>query len=136
MPIYEYQCHNCKLVEEHLMRFSDPDPTNCPKCNGPVSKLVSQTSFALKGEGWYVTDYKAKPKSESKPGEVEAASQATAAAGSEAKPDASQVKSEAGLATKSEPSAPSGKETKSEAPASGPKLPAQPSVASSSPKNS
>ncbi|MFZ9521583.1 MAG: FmdB family zinc ribbon protein [Silvanigrellaceae bacterium] len=60
MPIYEFKCTNnaCNNVEEHLLRHSDPLPTNCEKCASPIEKLVSQTSFALKGSGWYVTDYK------------------------------------------------------------------------------
>ena len=60
MPIYEFKCTNtdCGNIEEHLLRLSDPMPTNCEKCASPIEKLVSQTSFALKGSGWYVTDYK------------------------------------------------------------------------------
>jgi putative FmdB family regulatory protein len=60
MPIYEFQCTNsaCKNIEEHLLRHSDPLPNACEKCESPLEKLVSQTSFALKGSGWYVTDYK------------------------------------------------------------------------------
>lgn len=60
MPIYEYKCtaSECGKIDEHLMRFSDPDPAGCTKCGSPVQKIVSQTSFALKGSGWYVTDYK------------------------------------------------------------------------------
>jgi putative FmdB family regulatory protein len=59
MPIYEYKCDACKKVDEVLLRFSDPAPTECSFCGkGPLTKLISQTSFALKGSGWYVTDYK------------------------------------------------------------------------------
>jgi len=29
----------------------------CPTCKGKVKKLISNTSFQLKGTGWYVTDY-------------------------------------------------------------------------------
>jgi putative FmdB family regulatory protein len=58
MPLYEYKCRTCGNVDEHLMRMSDPHPAGCTKCEGPVEKLLSQTSFALKGSGWYVTDYK------------------------------------------------------------------------------
>ena len=60
MPIYEFKCTNssCNNIEEHFLRHSDPLPTNCEKCASPIEKLLSQTSFALKGSGWYVTDYK------------------------------------------------------------------------------
>ena len=30
----------------------------CESCGGDMSKLISQTSFSLKGKGWYATDYK------------------------------------------------------------------------------
>ena len=61
MPIYEYGCKDCGSVEEHLMRLTDPPPRQCAKCHGNhMEKLLSQTSFALKGSGWYVTDYKPK----------------------------------------------------------------------------
>lgn len=57
MPIYEYACPDCGHTFEELMRVSDPDPT-CARCGGTVKKLMSNTSFQLKGSGWYVTDYK------------------------------------------------------------------------------
>jgi putative FmdB family regulatory protein len=58
MPIYEYECPKCEKVIEIMQKFSDPPVRNCPDCAGPVTKLVSRTSFQLKGTGWYVTDYK------------------------------------------------------------------------------
>ena len=58
MPIYEYQCKKCGTVEEALQKFSDKPLTKCRHCTGKLHKLVSQSSFHLKGTGWYVTDYK------------------------------------------------------------------------------
>lgn len=58
MPIYEFECLKQGHVFEKLMGFNDPIPNNCPTCNSKVKKLVSQSSFHLKGNGWYVTDYK------------------------------------------------------------------------------
>ncbi len=64
MPIYEYKCLKCKKVFEELQSFSDPDLTKCPYCKkGKVEKLISLSSFQLKGDGWYSTDYAKKPKS-------------------------------------------------------------------------
>ena len=60
MPLYEYQCPSCKKVLEVMQKFADAPLTECPECNGPVTKLMSLGSFALKGQGWYVTDYKRK----------------------------------------------------------------------------
>lgn len=67
MPIYEYECQACGQQSEFLMKISDPSPSKCDICQqGPLEKLMSQTSFVLKGEGWYETDFKEK-KSVEKP---------------------------------------------------------------------
>ena len=57
MPIYEYQCQKCGEIEEALQKFSDKPLSKCKHCSGRLHKLVSQSSFHLKGSGWYVTDY-------------------------------------------------------------------------------
>ncbi len=57
MPIYEYQCQKCGQIEEALQKFSDKPLSKCKHCSGKLHKLVSQSSFHLKGTGWYVTDY-------------------------------------------------------------------------------
>ena len=56
MPIYEYACEHCGVFEE-MQRINDPPLAKCPKCKRKVRRLISQTSFQLKGSGWYVTDY-------------------------------------------------------------------------------
>ena len=59
MPIYEYVCAACGNKSDHLMRMSDPDPTDCPECGKPaLSKALSAPSFRLAGAGWYETDFK------------------------------------------------------------------------------
>ncbi len=57
MPIYEYECENCGNVKEVLQKFSDRPLKKCNSCSGRLHKLVSHSSFRLKGTGWYVTDY-------------------------------------------------------------------------------
>jgi len=57
MPMYEYQCEQCSQVFEARQKFSDAPLTECRFCGGPVQKLISQTSFALKGSGWYQQGY-------------------------------------------------------------------------------
>jgi putative FmdB family regulatory protein len=57
MPIYEYECAKCGHVHEIFQKISDKPLTKCPVCAGRLSKLISQSSFHLKGSGWYVTDY-------------------------------------------------------------------------------
>ena len=57
MPIYEYECSACGEIEEAFQKMSDSPLTECSKCKGNLKKLVSHSSFHLKGSGWYVTDY-------------------------------------------------------------------------------
>ena len=57
MPIYEYQCSKCGEIFEAFQKISDAPLTECRFCRGKVEKLISQTSFQLKGSGWYLTDY-------------------------------------------------------------------------------
>ena len=57
MPIYEYECRKCGHHAELLQKFSDPSITKCELCQGRMRKLISQSTFHLKGSGWYVTDY-------------------------------------------------------------------------------
>jgi putative FmdB family regulatory protein len=56
MPIYEYQCQKCGTFEA-TQRITDKPLSKCPTCKGKVKKLISNTSFQLKGTGWYITDY-------------------------------------------------------------------------------
>ena len=67
MPIYEYECIKCGNVEEVLQNFSDKPLTKCQSCAGKLNKLVSQSTFHLKGTGWYVTDYANKSDKAQKP---------------------------------------------------------------------
>ncbi|MCB2146508.1 MAG: zinc ribbon domain-containing protein [Deltaproteobacteria bacterium] len=60
MPLYEYQCTECGEIEEAIQKFSDAPLTACRHCSGKLNKLISQSSFHLKGTGWYVTDYSKK----------------------------------------------------------------------------
>ncbi len=54
MPIYEYQCQKCDHEFEREQRITADPIKTCPKCRARrVKKLISQTSFVLKGGGWY-----------------------------------------------------------------------------------
>lgn len=64
MPIYEYKCPNCGKFEV-LQKITEENLKECPKCKEqgksvPVEKLISESSFVLKGTGWYETDYGSK----------------------------------------------------------------------------
>jgi putative FmdB family regulatory protein len=57
MPIYEYQCQQCGNHFEIMQKISDAPLSECQTCGGALEKQWSQTSFQLKGGGWYVSDY-------------------------------------------------------------------------------
>jgi len=65
MPVYEYECTKCGIIEEVIQKFSDKPLTKCKHCSGKLHKLISQNSFHLKGTGWYATDYANKSQSSS-----------------------------------------------------------------------
>lgn len=56
MPIYEYACNDCEHRFEKLVRMN-AEPPPCPECEGSVKKLISASSFVLKGGGWYKDGY-------------------------------------------------------------------------------
>ncbi|MBI4686734.1 MAG: zinc ribbon domain-containing protein [Nitrospirae bacterium] len=57
MPIYEYECRQCSKHLEVTQKITDPPLTDCSSCGGELRKIITNTSFVLKGSGWYVTDY-------------------------------------------------------------------------------
>jgi putative FmdB family regulatory protein len=59
MPIYAYRCSSCQHAQDVLRKISDPPLTQCTAC-GQESfvKQVTAAGFALKGSGWYVTDFR------------------------------------------------------------------------------
>ncbi|MBW2407020.1 MAG: zinc ribbon domain-containing protein [Deltaproteobacteria bacterium] len=67
MPIYEYECSKCGRIDEVIQKFSDKPLAKCKHCSGKLHKLVSQSSFHLKGTGWYITDYAKKSQSTDTP---------------------------------------------------------------------
>ncbi len=94
MPIYEYRCNACGHKLETMQRISAAPLTRCPECgDDALQRLISQTSFILKGTGWYATDYQSKPTDPSANG-------ADTAHGAESK---SEAKSESKSESKSEP---------------------------------
>ena len=89
MPIYEYECTTCGNIEESLQKFSDKPLKKCKHCSGKLHKLVSQSTFHLKGTGWYVTDYANKSKSTSNTESKKSESKSAASTASKKSPDKS-----------------------------------------------
>ncbi len=57
MPIREYKCTKCGDTTEVIQKINEKPLETCSKCGGKLEKLISNSSFVLKGSGWYKTDY-------------------------------------------------------------------------------
>ena len=61
MPVYEYECGACHHHFEEWQKMADEPVRTCPKCKKKkVERLISMTSFQLKGGGWYSDLYASK----------------------------------------------------------------------------
>lgn len=95
MPIYEYQCKQCGTVFEEWQSGFEERELPCPECQGASARMISNTSFVLKGSGWYVTDYAGKNPSKSDGGDAGSAgdsgksAESTSDSGSSASSDSS-----------------------------------------------
>jgi predicted nucleic acid-binding Zn ribbon protein len=67
MPTYEYECEAGHTFEE-VQSIKDDPIKECPvvipfsgpdheKCGAPAKRLISKTSFVLKGGGWFKDGY-------------------------------------------------------------------------------
>ena len=66
MPLYEYECTTCHRRTEKIQKFSDPEITVCPHCEGELKRVITAPAFAMKGGGWYADGYaSAKPAADS-----------------------------------------------------------------------
>jgi putative FmdB family regulatory protein len=89
MPIYEYRCEGCGEELEVFRSITDNSNPSCKSCGGSMKKLISRSSFHLKGTGWYVTDYsgkKQKDQEEKKEASSESSSGSTKKEDSASKP--------------------------------------------------
>lgn len=64
MPIYEYKCSKCGETFEAFQKINDTPLAECRYCRGKVEKLISHSTFQLKGSGWYMSDYAKKSQPE------------------------------------------------------------------------
>ena len=62
MPTYEYSCTSCGTFDVE-QRITEPARATCDRCGGPVRRLISRSSFALRGGGWYADGYSSAKKS-------------------------------------------------------------------------
>jgi putative FmdB family regulatory protein len=57
MPLYEYECTQCKRHTEKIQKFSDKEITQCPHCGGLLQRVVSAPAISFKGGGWFADGY-------------------------------------------------------------------------------
>lgn len=60
MPIYQYKCKKCKVIEEVFQKTSNEPLTVCPLCRGELVKIISPVGIVFKGAGFHITDYSRK----------------------------------------------------------------------------
>ena len=89
MPIYDYACEKCEREFEVEQRITEDPLRSCPECRSrKVKRLISQTSFVLKGSGWYSDLYSSSSKSDASDDKKESADKpAESTTSSDAKPD-------------------------------------------------
>jgi len=63
MPLYEYECQQCRRYVEKIQKFSDPPLTECPHCGGRLEKTITAPAVQFKGGGWYADLYSSSKKS-------------------------------------------------------------------------
>jgi putative FmdB family regulatory protein len=81
MPIYEYACPDCGHKFDEIQKFTDDPISVCPKCAATnVKKLISATSFVLKGGGWYKDHYGLKSGGDSSASASDSSSSSTSVA--------------------------------------------------------
>ncbi len=84
MPIYEYECANCHHHFDIIQKISDEPIKECPSCHqDSVTKLISAAGFQLKGNGWYVTDFKNKNTNSAPVSTVDSSSKTTSTSSSD-----------------------------------------------------
>lgn len=57
MPIYEYVCEKCGQTFEVWQKISESPVEEHDGCGGHPRRVISATTFSLKGNGWYKDGY-------------------------------------------------------------------------------
>jgi putative FmdB family regulatory protein len=65
MPLYEFACIECKRIQEKIQKFEDLEP-NCDLCKERMIRIMSASTFILKGGGWYKDGYTKSPETKNK----------------------------------------------------------------------
>lgn len=54
---YDYECKKCQHRFEADQSIKDEPLKKCPKCSGPVVRVITACNFVLKGTGWSNTGF-------------------------------------------------------------------------------
>lgn len=60
MPLYEFQCDQCKYTIEEIVAVKDRDThiVQCYECGRPMRRKVpDKMTFKLRGSGWSIDGY-------------------------------------------------------------------------------
>jgi len=60
MPIYDYECKECKKQFEIQRGFHEEGDVFCPECSGKGQRIYTPPPLIFKGSGFYVTDHRKK----------------------------------------------------------------------------
>ena len=110
MPIYEYKCAKCGVVEA-MQGIKEKPLKKCPNCKNKVERMISSTSFVLKGSGWYATDYAKKSAPAADTSSTGNGTNGSASNGDAAKPAAADKSASSSTTSESKPAASSEKAT-------------------------
>ena len=97
MPTYDYQCTRCNHRFEEFQSITADPLSKCPKCGGPVKRLIGAgVGIIFKGSGFYTTDYKKSSATTSSPKKSESttSSEKKESSKTESKSDSSSSKKE------------------------------------------
>jgi putative FmdB family regulatory protein len=108
MPLYEYECKQCKRHTEKIQKFSDPEITTCPHCGGPLERVISAPAISFKGGGWFADGYgNAKPSGSKGEGKSDSSVPSVEAAAASNSKDSAPASSTPAASTAPAPAAPS-----------------------------
>jgi len=114
MPIYEYACEKCDSEFEVEQRITDDPIKSCPRCKSrKVKRLISRTSFVLKGGGWYSDLYSSNSAKDDKAGKADTGASSDANDKSASADSKEQPKSESKSADTAKPKSKPAGEAKS-----------------------
>ena len=101
MPLYEYECRDCKNRFEIRQRIVEEPISVCPTCGGSCRRVIHPVGIVFKGSGFYVTDNRKGEASSTASGSSETKPEGKATEGKTAEAKTTESKSTEGKTTES-----------------------------------